>query len=360
MNTAAQERTEAPLVSVIVPVYNTAPWLRKCLDSIINQTYRNLEIICVNDGSPDNAAEILDEYAAKDARIKVIHQENAGVSAARNRGLDIAAGEYVSFVDSDDWLEPETYERIIAAFVDDVDIVAMGVVIDGDVKDKEGLEEYFNRLPQGRSEVTPFAFAELNMSLPTKVYRREVIGQKSISFPEGIAYGEDSAFVCCVLAHSRALYNVGNRFYHYVQHESSAMQGPQRMQRCGKDLLRAWDYVREHYARWGALEEFWPICERWFTDICLFLEESAQDSELKECTWKLAVKCGLLTRSHHPAMNKMRMYYMSRWEKLFHWYKANCECFGIAGYSVYSITYTRYEFVYRLLGRIIHKKGRYV
>lgn len=356
MNTAAQERTEALLVSVIVPVYNTAPWLRKCLDSIINQTYRNLEIICVNDGSTDNSAEILAEYAAKDARIRVIHQENAGVSVARNKGLDIAAGEYVTFVDSDDWLEPETYERIVAAFVGDVDIVAMGAVIDGDVKDKEGLEEYFNRLPRGRSEVNPFVFAELNISLPTKVYRREVIEQNSISFPAGIAYGEDTAFVCCVLAHSRALYNVGNRFYHYVQHEGSAMQDPQRMQRCGNDLLRAWDYVREHYARLGVLEKFWPICERWFVDFCLFMKPSEMPASLRDRVWKLAQECGLQSRSHHPAMNMMRMCYMPGWEKGFHWYKANCECFGIAGHSIWSITYARKEEVHRFMGIELYRK----
>ena len=133
METATQERTETLLVSVIVPVYNTAPWLRKCLDSIINQTYRNLEIICVNDGSTDDSASILDEYAAKDARIKVIHQANAGVSVARNKGLDIAVGEYVSFVDSDDWLEPETYERALNRMSDDVDMVWYGTAVEGDI-----------------------------------------------------------------------------------------------------------------------------------------------------------------------------------------------------------------------------------
>ena len=86
-------------VSVIVPVYNVEKYLHKCLDSIINQTYRNLEIILVDDGSPDNCGAICDEYAQKDSRIKVIHQKNGGLSAARNTGLDCAVGEYISFVD---------------------------------------------------------------------------------------------------------------------------------------------------------------------------------------------------------------------------------------------------------------------
>ena len=91
-----------PKVSVIIPVYNVEKYLQKCLDSVINQTYKNLEIICVDDGSPDNSGGILDAYAQNDSRIIVIHQENAGVSAARNRGLDAATGEYIAFVDSDD------------------------------------------------------------------------------------------------------------------------------------------------------------------------------------------------------------------------------------------------------------------
>ena len=99
-----------PVISIIVPVYNVAPFLSRCLDSLVGQTYENLEIICVDDGSTDGSAAILDACAAKDSRIKVIHQENAGVSVARNRGLDAATGEFVTFVDADDWLEPDADE----------------------------------------------------------------------------------------------------------------------------------------------------------------------------------------------------------------------------------------------------------
>ena len=93
-----------PLVSIIVPIYKVEPYLRRCLDSIINQTYTNLEIILVDDGSPDGCPQICDEYASKDNRIVVIHKENGGLSDARNAGLDICKGEYISFVDSDDWI----------------------------------------------------------------------------------------------------------------------------------------------------------------------------------------------------------------------------------------------------------------
>lgn len=98
-----------PKVSIIVPVYNVENYLRKCLDSLINQTLKNIEIICINDGSTDNSLSILEEYASKDERIIVINQENAGVSSARNRGLEIATGEYIAFVDADDSVTPDCF-----------------------------------------------------------------------------------------------------------------------------------------------------------------------------------------------------------------------------------------------------------
>lgn len=101
------------LISIIVPVYNMEKYLEKCVDSILKQTYQNLEIILVNDGSKDSSGLMCDEYADKDQRIKVIHQKNAGLSAARNIGINTATGNYLSFVDSDDWIDPQTYEVLV-------------------------------------------------------------------------------------------------------------------------------------------------------------------------------------------------------------------------------------------------------
>lgn len=106
-----------PKISIIVPVYNVAPYLRQCLDSLVGQTYRNIEIICVNDGATDESGEILAEYAAKDSTIKVISQKNAGLSAARNVGFSFATGDYVMYVDSDDWIDLETCETAVAIAV---------------------------------------------------------------------------------------------------------------------------------------------------------------------------------------------------------------------------------------------------
>ena len=106
---------EQPLISVIIPVYNTAPYLARCLDSVLNNTYRNLEVICVNDGSTDDSLDILREYEKLDSRIIVIDKENGGVSSARNAGLDRMTGEYMTFVDSDDYLHPQFFSLLYEA-----------------------------------------------------------------------------------------------------------------------------------------------------------------------------------------------------------------------------------------------------
>ena len=119
-----EKDAQRPLLSVIVPVYRVEQYLHKCLDSLVDQTYRNLEIILVDDGSPDTCGAICDAYAARDERIRVIHQENRGLSGARNTGLDHARGEFVAFVDSDDYLEKDMYAQLMAAAVgESADIV---------------------------------------------------------------------------------------------------------------------------------------------------------------------------------------------------------------------------------------------
>ena len=114
-------------ISVIIPCYNVENYVARCLDSVINQTYNNLEIICVNDGSTDNTLAILKDYAKKDSRIKIIDKKNGGLSSARNAGIEVASYEYVVFLDSDDWIEPNTYELAISKMDDDIDLVRWNV-----------------------------------------------------------------------------------------------------------------------------------------------------------------------------------------------------------------------------------------
>lgn len=116
------------MISVIIPVYNVESYLKRCLDSVINQSYQDLEIILIDDGSTDNSSKICDEYASNDPRVIVIHKQNAGQAAARNDGINIAKGEYIAFVDSDDWIELDMYELLMQAIIDTkADIVASGL-----------------------------------------------------------------------------------------------------------------------------------------------------------------------------------------------------------------------------------------
>ena len=179
---------QEPLVSVIVPVYNVAAYLQRCLDSLLGQTYRNLEIICVNDGSTDGSAAILDEYATKDARIKVIHQENAGVSVARNRGLDSATGEYVGFIDADDWLEPDAYEKITSLCAAGVDYVWFGTSVENASDDAQKAQlEHCLRIPgEGIRKLRESDFLNSDGCVWNKVYRREFIEKYHCRFYKNI------------------------------------------------------------------------------------------------------------------------------------------------------------------------------
>ena len=150
-----------PKISVIVPVYKTEGLLDRCVESIVGQTYKNLEIILVDDGSPDNCPAMCDGWAEKDSRIRVIHKENGGVSSARNAALDIATGDYIGFVDSDDWIEPEMYLSLIQKISESGKNIALcsyyAVEISGEryecrcVADKEVLdkEDYFRFIVLG-------------------------------------------------------------------------------------------------------------------------------------------------------------------------------------------------------------------
>ena len=117
-----------PLISVIVPIYKVEEYLDRCVESLVNQTYKNLEIILVDDGSPDNCPKMCDDWAKKDSRIKVVHKKNGGLSDARNAGFEVATGDIISFIDSDDWIEPEMFETMLSQMEkDDSDIVSCGV-----------------------------------------------------------------------------------------------------------------------------------------------------------------------------------------------------------------------------------------
>ena len=199
-------------ISIIVPVYKVEKYLERCLDSIIAQTFTDWECILIDDGSPDNSGKICDEYAKKDERFVVIHQENAGVSVARNAGLDIAKGEYITFVDSDDWVEnsflEEQYNDIISG---DYDICICGFVGKGKNKHKVLNGSFSKRLMFSSKGFGGFSFL--------RIIHRRIIGIEK--FNQNITYLEDTDFFYRLFNESVRILWTDKPLYFYENNPSS-------------------------------------------------------------------------------------------------------------------------------------------
>lgn len=214
-------------ISIIVPVYNTESYLKKCFDSIIAQTYTNLEIILVDDGSTDNSGKICDEYANKDARVKVIHKENGGMSDARNKGLDIATGDIITFVDSDDYIDKEMYEKMEALLVEhDADIVccAYKLVNNKEVRDySDGKVVLFDEGEMFAEYISPTQGCMPSPAVWNRLYKRAIFDD--IRFIEGRMY-EDKDISCRTLAKCKKGVFINTAFYNYVYREGSVSRLP--------------------------------------------------------------------------------------------------------------------------------------
>lgn len=217
-----------PLISVIIPIYNVEPYLRQCLDSVINQTYRNLEIILIDDGSPDNCGSICDAYASKDERICVIHKENGGLSSARNAGLDICKGDYISFIDSDDFVSPYFIEILCCGIkLHDSDISTLrywDAVIEGQKKELH-LAETSDACKM--SKCTPYEVIRLMMyqripcGAPLGLYKREIFS--GIRFPIGWLY-EDVATIHKAYMNAKQMTLIDAHLYVYRLSSNSIMR----------------------------------------------------------------------------------------------------------------------------------------
>lgn len=221
------------LLSVIVPIYNSERCLERCIKSLLSQTYINIEIILINDGSKDGSGKVCDVYAEKYKNIRVFHQENFGVNEARKEGVLHAQGNYVTFVDSDDWTEPELFEILMSELLEaDADMVAAGVTVD-DVKGnskiltsaiesgvytKEDIETYiFPRMVYDDIRRRPGIFAYL----VGKVLKRETLLESISDLDSRLTYGEDGAVVFPFLAEINKLVVADYSGYHYVQCDTS-------------------------------------------------------------------------------------------------------------------------------------------
>ncbi len=250
-------------ISVIIPVYNAGKYLDTCLHTVVNQTYKNLEILLIDDGSTDGSGVLCDRYADQDERIKVFHKKNGGVSSARNLGLQNATGDWISFVDSDDYLELNLYETLLNKIsATPCDIISFEYFIN--YPDKETLhkkdESFYGIFPKeqvicGTSAVNGFPF--------TKMFRRtlldgwnmcnvQTMGDELIHFPlrfdEGIARGEDSLFNSQIVHCADKILVIADPLYHYVQSEESACRGKFRPSQL--TFVRLKDFYVPYYEKY--------------------------------------------------------------------------------------------------------------
>lgn len=209
------------MISIIVPVYNVEKYLKRCVDSIVNQTYRDLEIILVDDGSTDNSGLFCDDLKRMDSRIKVIHKENGGLSSARNAGLSVALGEYIAFVDSDDWIDTDMYECMISAIEETKSEVAVTGICR--IYDNGYFRNQFTKknmkIYQGVEIVTEYLKQNsFSTAAWDKLYRRELFSNRR--FPEGKLY-EDAPIIYDILKNINKIVCIGKPQYKYFQRADS-------------------------------------------------------------------------------------------------------------------------------------------
>lgn len=197
-----------PTISIIVPVYNTEKYISRCINSILSQTFYDIEIILIDDGSTDNSGKICDEFVELDKRVRVIHQQNAGVSAARNAGIAIAQGLWIGFVDSDDWIDEKTYETAYNVAVKfDADLVQ------------------YSKNKNINQTIIPFNVCEklelFDSAMWDKIVRKSIFDENNILFPVGTRLSEDEfvSFLCYL--YSANCYFINENFYHYEFRDAS-------------------------------------------------------------------------------------------------------------------------------------------
>lgn len=212
------EQTVTPKLSIIIPAYNVEPFLPKCLDSVLAQNFTDWEAIVVDDGSTDGTGAICDAYAARDSRFKVIHSPNKGISSARNTGLANARGEFIGFVDSDDWADPDMFATLLDDMIkNDADIAKCGYRTVEQNRTIEPLSGTFRIIDGGHASRLLYEDKKIQSFLWDKLYRRNIL---NIRFPHGRVY-EDMFVLLQVLAHARRITINPAPLYNYRQRKNS-------------------------------------------------------------------------------------------------------------------------------------------
>ena len=248
------------LISVIIPVYNVEEYLRECIDSVLNQTYDVLEVILVDDGSSDASGDICDEYAEKYTRIQVIHQKNQGQAFARNTGFAVAKGKYIYFIDSDDWIVPETLEKLVKkAEQENAEIVFFDAYSYTEHPEKFHVEQRYLRKHQyitdtGYNILTKLQkHKEYHCSVPLLLLKREFLEENNICFYPGVFY-EDMLYTYEVFCKSKCVAYIGEAFYQRRYRSNSTMTS-RKNQKHYVSAKKVYEKVRNVSLELGLLEE---------------------------------------------------------------------------------------------------------
>lgn len=248
-----------PKISVIVPVYNTEKYLKKCLDSIANQTYQDFEVIIVNDGSTDNSQEIIDEYTKKySEKIRCISKENGGLSSARNCGIEVAIGDYIAFVDSDDYIHQRLFENILPYMEKNIDLIKFKIIkvdeeyrklekIDGPVFNEVTGEEGFNLLVFNDILLEPACIY---------LYKKTIFDENNFKFLEN-TYHEDFGLIPIVLLNAKNMVSIDCYGYYYVQANDSITRSEDYLKvvKRANDLLLHYDNMVKQIKRIGIAQK---------------------------------------------------------------------------------------------------------
>ncbi|PWL75887.1 hypothetical protein DBY21_07285 [Candidatus Gastranaerophilales bacterium] len=218
-------------VSIVIPIWNTEKYLERCLQSLVNQTLQIIEIICVNNGSTDRCGEIIENFAKSDKRIKVVNIEHGSISKARNSGIAVSTAPYITFVDSDDWVEPECYETALKEFQkdSDIDIVCWGANIVNKDLDKNAqillnARKYHKIKINGKYKVTDKISSKTTVCIWNKLFKTDIIKKNNVISPENVELLEDTSFFYTYLANCNYAYFINKYFYNYVQRKNSGYE----------------------------------------------------------------------------------------------------------------------------------------
>lgn len=233
------------LISIIVPIYNVEKWINRCVESLVNQTYKNIEILLIDDGSPDRCPQICDEWKEKDSRVVVVHKKNGGLSDARNCGLKLAKGEYVFFVDSDDYLNLDSVEKF-EAYADDEDMIIGEATVynNGVIQHRKHTNLQENHLYKG-TEIATLAVkkGEWHAEAWINMYRRSFLIDNALFFTYGI-FHEDNDLQPRLFLKAEKVKYLQYEFYNYVLRNDSI---------CGAANIKNRDNLYNIYERWGDL-----------------------------------------------------------------------------------------------------------